>query len=254
MDPFMNFEGQDAIVTGGATGVGEASARLFAARGASVAILDINGEGAERVAADIRRGGGDAQAFDVDLTDSDATRAAVDAAHGRRGRIDALAHVAGGFPEFLGILDCPLETWDPMVASNLKSMFILLQAVAPHMIEAGYGRVVCFSSLAARSAINPNPPHYTAAKAGVLGLARQVAGELGPHGITVNAIAPANVATPSTMAIRKPERIRHIEEVTPVGRLCQPEEVAAAVIFLCSREAGYITGVTLDVNGGAAMI
>ncbi len=254
MDSFMNFEGQDVIVTGGATGVGEASARLFAGRGASVAILDINGEGAERVAAEVRAGGGDAQAFQVDLTDSDATRAAVGAVHNRRGRIDVLAHVAGGFPEFCGLLDCPLETWDPMVASNMKSMFILLQAVAPYMMDARYGRVVCFSSLAARSAVNPNPPHYTAAKAGVLGLARQVAGELGPHGITVNAIAPANVATPSTMAIRKPERIRHIEEVTPIGRLCQPEEVAAAVIFLCSREAGYITGVTLDVNGGAAMI
>ena len=254
MDSFLNFEGQDVIVTGGATGVGEASARLFAGRGASVAILDINGEGAENVAADIREGGGDAQAFEVDLTDWDATRSAVEAAYNRHGRIDVLAHVAGGFPEFFGLLDCPLETWDPMVASNLKSMFILLKAVAPYMIEARYGRIVCFSSLAARSAVNPNPPHYTAAKAGVLGLARQVAGELGPHGITVNAIAPANVATPSTMAIRKPERIRHIEEVTPVGRLCQPEEVAAAVIFLCSREAGYITGVTLDVNGGATMI
>ena len=254
MDSFLSFEGQDVIVTGGATGMGEASARLFAERGASVAILDINGEGAENVAADIREGGGDAQAFQVDLTDWNTTRSAVEAAYNRHGRIDVLAHVAGGFPEFVGLLDCPLETWDPMVASNLKSMFILLKAVAPYMIEARYGRIVCFSSLAARSAVNPNPPHYTAAKAGVLGLARQVAGELGPHGITVNAIAPANVATPSTMAIRKPERIRHIEEVTPIGRLCQPEEVAAAVIFLCSREAGYITGVTLDVNGGAAMI
>ena len=254
MDSFMNFEGQGVIVTGGATGVGEASARLFAKRGASVAIFDINGKGAEGVASDIRNGGGDAQAFQVDLTDLEGARAAVEAVNNRHGRIDVLAHVAGGFPKYLGLLECPLEDWDSMVANNLKTMFILLQVTAPYMIEGKYGRVVCFSSMAARSAVNPNPPHYTAAKAGVLGLTRQVAGELGPHGITVNAIAPANVASPSTMAMRKEERIRHIEKTTPVGRLCQPEEVAAAVIFLCSREAAYITGVTLDVNGGATMI
>jgi 3-oxoacyl-[acyl-carrier protein] reductase len=133
-------------------------------------------------------------------------------------------------------------------------MFHVLKAAAPHMIAARYGRIVSFSSMAARSAVNPNPPHYTAAKAGVLGLTRQVAGELGQFGITVNAIAPANVRTLRANATRSDDYVEHIKKVTPLRRLCEPEEVAAAVLFLCSKEAGYITGVTLDVNGGATMI
>jgi 3-oxoacyl-[acyl-carrier protein] reductase len=121
------------------------------------------------------------------------------------------------------------------------------------MMAANYGRFVTLSSMAARSGVNPNPPHYAAAKAGVLGLTRQAALDLGKHGITVNAVAPANVQSARAKAIRTPERIAHIERTSPVGRLAEPEEIAAAVVFLCSREAGYITGVTLDVNGGATM-
>jgi 3-oxoacyl-[acyl-carrier protein] reductase len=133
-------------------------------------------------------------------------------------------------------------------------MFFLLKAVAPHMIKQQYGRFVSVSSMAARSGTNPNPPHYTAAKGGMLALTRQAAKDLGPYGITVNAVAPANVATPRTNAIRSPERIAHIQKSTPVGRLAEPEEIANAIIFLASRKASYVTGITMDVNGGATMI
>ena len=248
------FEGQSAVVTGAATGIGESTARILAERGAEVTVMDFDSEGAEAVTNSINQSGGNAHAAVVDLTDWEATETAVNEAHRRSGGIDVLVHSAGGFPQYVGLLDCPVEAWDGVVDSNLKSMFYLLKAAAPLMVEAKYGRFVTLSSMAARSGVNPNPPHYTAAKAGVLGLTRQAARELGPYGVTVNAVAPANVQTPRGLKIRTPERIAHIEKSSPAGRLSEPREIAEAVIFLCSREAGYITGVTLDVNGGATMV
>ena len=248
------FEGQSAIVTGAATGIGESTARILAQRGASVTVMDFDAEGAEAVTKSINESGGAAHCAVVDLTDWEATSAAVNEAHRRAGGLEILVHSAGGFPQYVSLLDCPVDAWDGVVNSNLKSMFYLLKAAAPLMVAANYGRFVTLSSMAARSGVNPNPPHYTAAKAGVLGLTRQAARELGPHGVTVNAVAPANVQTPRGLKIRTPERIAHIEKSSPLGRLSESHEIAEAVIFLCSREAGYITGVTLDVNGGATMI
>ncbi|MDE0330845.1 MAG: SDR family NAD(P)-dependent oxidoreductase [Nitrospinae bacterium] len=248
------FEGQSAIVTGAATGIGESTARILAEKGAEVTVMDFNAEGAKEVAASINDSGGKAHPAVVDLTDWVATLASVNQVHNRAGSIDVLVHSAGGFPKYVSLLDCPVDTWDGIVDSNLKSMFHLLKAAAPLMVEAKYGRFVTLSSMAARSGVNPNPPHYTAAKGGVLALTRQAALELGPHGITVNAVAPANVNSPRGLANRTQERIAHIQKTTPLRRLSEPHEIAEAVVFLCSREAGYITGVTLDVNGGATMV
>lgn len=254
MNSAKNFAGQFALVTGAATGIGEASARELARRGARVGVMDINAEGAARVASAIAAEGGDAMPCVVDLMSWEATQQAVIDAHASAGRLDVVVHSAGGFPQYVNLIDCPVDAWDAVVNSNLRSMFYLLKAAAPLMMAAKYGRFVTLSSMAARSGVNPNPPHYTAAKGGILALTRQAALDLGKYGITVNAVAPANVLTPRTLNIRSPERIAHIEKTTPVGRLAKPEEVAAAVVFLASPEASYITGVTMDVNGGATMI
>lgn len=248
------FKGQFALVTGAATGIGEATARELARRGARVGVMDINAEGAARVAAAIAAEGGDALPCVTDLMSWEATKKSVEDAYASAGRLDIVVHSAGGFPKYVNLIDCPVDAWDAVVNSNLRSMFYLLKAAAPLMMAARYGRFVTLSSMAARSGVNPNPPHYTAAKGGVLALTRQAALDLGKYGITVNAVAPANVLTLRTASIRSPERIAHIEKTTPVGRLAQPEEIAAAVVFLASREASYITGVTMDVNGGATMI
>ena len=248
-----DFEGKNAIVTGGATGIGESTARILADRGATVPIFDINQEGAERVSSSINENGGKAFSSITDLTNWEATEKAVKEAKSREKGLDIVVHSAGGFPKYVSLLDCPVETWEGILNSNLKSMFYLLKAAAPLMIENKYGRFVSLSSMAARSGTNPNPPHYTAAKGGVLALTRQAALELGKHNITVNAVAPANVNSPRGLANRTEERIAHIESTSPMRRLCEPDEIASAVVFLCSKESGYVTGATLDVNGGATM-
>jgi 3-oxoacyl-[acyl-carrier protein] reductase len=249
-----DFSGQSVIVTGGATGIGEACCRLFAAKGAKVTVMDIDGPGAERVAGAVKADGGDAQASVVDLTDWEATRAAIEKVHAANGRIDVMIHSAGGFPKYISLMDCPVEAWDPVIDSNLKSLFHLLKALAPLMIEQGYGRIVALASMAVRGSHIVSGPHYGAAKAGEIGLVQQAAKALGPHGITANVVAPGAVMTPRTNAMRTPEATKRIETNTPMRRLAEPIDIAWPILFLCTREASYITGATLDVNGGASMV
>jgi 3-oxoacyl-[acyl-carrier protein] reductase len=250
----MNFENQSVIVTGGATGIGEACSHLFAQSGADVTVMDINPEGAERVANDITTKGGRAKVSIVDLTDFNSTKEAIDVINSRVGKIDVMVHSAGGFPRYINLMDCPVDAWESVVDSNLKSLFYLLKAATPHMIEKEYGRIVALSSMAVRGARIVSGPHYAAAKAGEIGLIQQAARALGPHGITANIVAPGAVMTPRTNAMRTPEAEKLIQESAPVRRLSQPEEIAWPILFLCSRESSYITGATLDVNGGAAMV
>ena len=253
MNHAMDFEGQSAIVTGAATGIGEATTKLLAERGATVTLMDIDRAGAERVAAEVKAAGGKAHVKIVDLTNWDATRGAIEEAHARDGKLDVLVHSAGGFPKYVTLMDCPIEQWDTIIDSNLKSLFYLLKAIAPLMIAANYGRIVALSSMAVRGSKIVGAPHYAAAKAGEIGVIQQAARVLGKYNITANAVAPGAVKTPRTNAMRTAEAERRIEESTPVGRLSQPIEIAWPILFLCSREATYITGTTLDVNGGAAM-
>ncbi len=137
-DSALDFVGHSFLGAGGATGIGEACARLFAGRGASGWVMDIDAEGAGRVAGEVRAAGGDAHVSAVDLTDWQATKSAFGEVHGRAGRLDVLVHSAGGFPRYISLMDIPVEDWDGVVNNNLKSMFYLLKAAAPLMVEAGH--------------------------------------------------------------------------------------------------------------------
>jgi 2-hydroxycyclohexanecarboxyl-CoA dehydrogenase len=244
----MRLEGRSALVTGGAKGIGEAIARRLAAEGARVTIGDVDVEGAERVADDVG-----ADALRLDVTDPDSARAAVDAA----GAFDVLVNNAGT-DEFGFFTDTDPDLWDRVLAVNLKGVLACTHAVLPGMQRAGYGRIVNIASEAGRVG-SKGSATYSAAKGGVIAFTKAVARENARFGITVNAIAPGPIDTP---LLRRAHELGEIGErvietmkgATQLRRLGRPEEVAAAVAFLASEEAAYVTGETLGVSGGLGMV
>ncbi|MBS1696357.1 MAG: SDR family oxidoreductase [Actinobacteria bacterium] len=244
-----------AIVTGGASGIGFAIAQRLSIEGAAVAVLDVD-HGAATAAADkIVAAGGRAIAAHVDVTDRSLVDAAIDETARQLGPPTILVNSAGldGFEKFLAIT---AQSWQQILAVNLTGVFDCCQAVVPHMLDAGWGRIVNISSSSAQTG-NPLMVHYSAAKAGVLGFTKALAQELGPRGITVNTIPPGFIDTP--MLRRSEERgflgpgVDAAEARTPVRRIGQPDDIAAACAFLCSQGAGYITGQVLGVNGGRVL-
>jgi 3-oxoacyl-[acyl-carrier protein] reductase len=247
--------GEVAIVTAGGAGIGEAIAATFAREGARVAVVDLNRPDAERVAAAIEAQGGRAMALDVDVTRTDAVSAMVEAVLERFRAIDILVNGAGGFTRLSPITEISDEEWDRVLTLNLKTTFLCSRAVAPHMIERRKGRIV---NIASGSGIAPNPfaPTYLpygAAKAGVINFSKVLARDLGPYGITVNAISPGTTATPRVVKVRDEASRRRIAEQNPMRCLVEPQDTAAAALFLASSEARYITGVNLNVNAGNLM-
>jgi 2-hydroxycyclohexanecarboxyl-CoA dehydrogenase len=244
----MRLEGRSALVTGGAKGIGEAIARRLAAEGARVTIGDVDVEGAERVASEVG-----ADALRLDVTEPDSARAAVDAA----GDFDVLVNNAGT-DEFGFFTDTDPELWDRVLAVNLKGVLACTHAVLPGMQRAGYGRIVNIASEAGRVG-SKGSATYSAAKGGVIAFTKAVARENARFGITVNAIAPGPIDTP---LLRRAHELGEIGErvietmkgATQLRRLGRPEEVAAAVAFLASEEAAYVTGETLGVSGGLGMV
>ena len=240
-----------AIVTGGASGIGLAIAERLAHDGAAVAVLDLNGADAEAAAAKIRAAGGNALAVQVDVSDRAAVEGAVEQVRAELGPVTILVNNAGkeGFQPFLSI---SLESWNSILAVNLTGTFHCVQAAVPDMLEAGWGRIVTISSSSAQSGA-ARMAHYVASKGGVVGFTKALALELAPHGITVNTIPPGFIDTP--MARRSADaghlpRMDVLAARTPVGRVGTPDDVAAMCAFLCSDDAGYITGQVIGVNGG----
>lgn len=239
-----------AIVTGGGSGIGRAVAERLAGEGAAVAVFDLNEPAA--TAREIIAKGGRAAAFEVDVTDRPGIDSAVQEVVGELGPPTILINSAGldGFEPFLKIT---AESWRKILAVNLTGTFDCCQAVVPHMVAAGWGRIVNISSSSAQTG-NPLMVHYSAAKAGVVGLTKALAQELGPRGITVNTVPPGFVDTP--MLRRTEERgflgpgVEAAEATTPVRRVGRPEDIAAACAYLVREEAGYITGQVIGVNGG----
>jgi 2-hydroxycyclohexanecarboxyl-CoA dehydrogenase len=244
----MRLEGRSALVTGGAKGIGEAIVRRLAAEGARVWIGDIDTDGAERVAAETR-----AKAVPLDVTESESARAAVETA----GTLDVLVNNAG-MDEFGFFTDTDPEMWERVIAVNLKGVLACTGAVLPGMQQAGYGRIVSIASEAGRVG-SKGSAVYSAAKGGVIAFTKTIARENARFGITANAIAPGPIETPLLMRAKElgelGERIiETMKRSTQLRRLGQPEEVAAAVAFLASEEAAYVTGETLGVSGGLGMV
>jgi 3-oxoacyl-[acyl-carrier protein] reductase len=245
----LRQEGRVAVVTGGAGGIGAATARRLAEDGAAVAVLDLDEAAAEAVAKELPHGG---IGLRCDITDPAAVAAAVDAVVERFGRIDVLVNNAG-LLRVTGVLDVPADEWATVLAVNLTGPFTVTQVVARVMREAGYGRITFLSSLAALG--NPGNAHYAAAKAGVAGLARTIALELGAFGVTCNVVAPGSVVTDMLRRGLRAKGRSFAEfeagaaERVAVARLGQPEDIAAAVAFFSLPESGFVTGQTLYATG-----
>ncbi len=249
-------EPRTAIVTGGGSGIGTAISKRLALDGAAVAIFDQNGDTAAAVADEITAAGGVAIAVAVDVSDRAAIDHGVAVVRERLGAATILVNNAGITP-FEKFLEIGRESYERVMAVNLRGPFEMCQAVIPDMIAVRWGRIVNISSSSAQTG-NARQVHYASSKAGVIGLTRSLAKEFGPKGVTVNAVPPGFVETPSLHAAVDSGEIgtgidQHIPS-TPVRRVGQPEDIAAACAYLVRDEASYITGQVIGVNGGRTIV
>lgn len=235
-----------AVVTGAAGDIGRVIARVLSAQTTVVAVDVVpdapfetnSGLSYERAS----------------VTDDAGVKALAKQVLDQFGRTDILVNCAGGFKEKRDLWDLSLDEWNHILSINLTGTFICTRHFSQAMRAQKFGRIVNISSTAARMPETVSVAAYAAAKAGVLGFTKHAAKELGPYGITVNAISPGTMQTPRLLRIRGPEELKQIADRTPVRRLGIPEDIARAVAFLCADDAGYITGATLDVNGGRIMV
>jgi 3-oxoacyl-[acyl-carrier protein] reductase len=238
-----------ALVIGAARGIGEGIARRFVMEGAAVLVADTEVEAGEAAASSL---GPTARFVATDVSREEDVERAVAKAIEAFGRLDILVQNAGIYPWSL-IETTSVEEWDRVLAVNLRGTFLAARAALPAMRSQGYGRMVFTSSITGPRVTMPGHGHYSASKAGINGFIRAAALEFSPYGITVNGVEPGNVLTEAIREHRSAAYIRSMEEAVPLGRLGTPDDVATAVLFLASEEAGYITGTTIVVDGGQTL-
>lgn len=237
-----------AIVTGGGAGIGAACCKRLAGCGTAVAVADIDFAAAKKIAGEIAESGGCALALQVDMADVAGIRGMVAAVISELGDVHVLVNNAG-LLHTTPPMEITEEEWDKISNVNLKGVFFACQAVLPCFEKNHYGKIVNMSSMAGRNGGFANGVAYSATKAGVIGLTKALAARLGNQGINVNAICPGTTQTDILRNIA-PDKLEELKGKIPLGRLGQVDDIAALVAFLCSEEASFITGATIDINGG----
>ncbi len=245
------LDGQAAVVTGAASGVGRGIAQVLASEGAQVAIADVNAAGAENVASALRSEGHEAIAVAVDVTDRASTDAMAATVVEAFGGVDILAANAGIYP-MVRVPDMTDGDWDRVMGINVKGALHAIQSCLPEMLAKGAGRIVLTSSVTGPITGYPGFAHYGASKAALLGMMRSIALELARSGVTINAVLPGNVRTEGLDDLGE-EHKRKMLAAIPMGKFAEPTDVGWAVRFLASPEAGYITGQTLVIDGGQVL-
>ena len=256
----MRLKDKVAIITGGASGIGKSAAERFAQEGATLVIADMNSSAIDRTVEEFRAKGCTAIGQVCDVTQREQTQAMARNVVERTGRIDILLNNAG-ISRYRPFAEANSEDWDAVLGVDLKGVFFCAQAVAPQMRAQSYGRIINISSALGTGAA----PHgtagspggssaYAAAKAGVIMLTKTLARELGPHGVTVNCVAPGTFLTPISASSRTPEQVQehleHRKKTVVLGRIGTLEELTSAILFFASDDSSYVTGQTLNVDGG----
>lgn len=244
----FDLTGMTALITGASGGIGSEIARALAAQGARLAI---SGSNAAKLDAFLATLGGDHVALPCDLSDPAAVDALVPQAVEKLGKIDILVNNAGVTRDNLA-MRMKDDEWDSVIRVNLEAAFRLMRAAAKPMMKARFGRMISVTSIVGVTG-NPGQANYAASKAGLIGMSKSMAQELATRGITVNCVAPGFITSPMTDALPDAQKTALTTKI-PAGRLGEGADIGAAIVYLASREAGYVTGQTLHVNGGMAMI
>lgn len=245
----MRLKGKRAVITGGASGFGKETALLFAREGAAVALLDLNREGAEKVAREIGAAGGTAWAIGADVSKEESVKKAFGEALEKLGAIDILINCAG-YGRSARIQDLSLEEWNQLIGVNMTGTFLCCREVIPHMVERQYGKIVSLASICAQTG-RMVAVDYAGSKSGIVGITRALALQVAGDGINVNAIAPGPVITPLFEKNYTPEQVEKLLSTIPFKRKGTPADIANLLLFLSSDESAWITGEVVAINGGA---
>jgi len=255
MTPYFDLSGKLALVTGASSGIGAATAQVLAELGANVAIgFFNNGDGAARTKLAVEKAGRKAISIQADVRQTSGIQKLVKETNAQLGPIDILVNNAGSLVQRLPLLSITEERWDEVVNLNLKSVLLCSQAVAPSMVERKVGSIVNIVSIAGRNGGGPGAGAYSTAKGGLITLTKAWAKELAPHNVRVNAVSPGVIDTPFHEAFSTPEMMANFVKTIPMGRAGTSLETATAIAFLASSAASYITGETIEVNGGQLML